>query len=123
MGEVQPLHRDLTQATIEEQIARFYARARNDDLLGPVFAAAITDWPPHIARITAFWSRTLLGIGNYDGNALAEHRKHPLTPEMFPRWLMLWGRTADELFEAQVLKDRAARIGESLSQGLFFRPG
>jgi hemoglobin len=117
-------HATITDASIASQIETLYGRARTDELLGPVFAA-ITDWPPHIARITAFWTRTLLGTGRYYGNPLAEHRKHPLTPEMFERWLQLWGETADSLFEpepAQVLKDRAARIGESLSLGLFFRP-
>jgi hemoglobin len=115
----------LSPDAIAVQITTFYGRARTDDLLGPVFAT-ITDWPPHIERITAFWTRTLLGTGRYDGNPLAEHRKHPLTPEMFERWLQLWDETADALFEpepARALKDRAARIGESLSLGLFFRPG
>lgn len=114
----------LTEDAIAQQIVAFYDKARVDDLLGPVFAVII-DWPPHIDRITAFWTRTLLGIGRYDGNPLAEHRKHPLTPPMFERWLALWGETADSLFEpeaAAVLKERAARIGESLSLGLFFRP-
>lgn len=117
--------RILDEEGIGEQIAAFYGRARHDPLLGPVFAS-IRDWPPHIERITAFWTRTLLGAGRYDGNPLAEHQKHPLTPEMFGRWLEIWAETAGELFEpeaAQVLKDRAARIGESLSLGLFFRPG
>jgi hemoglobin len=72
----------LSPDAIAVQITTFYGRARTDDLLGPVFAT-ITDWPPHIERITAFWTRTLLGTGRYDGNPLAEHRKHPLTPEMF----------------------------------------
>lgn len=117
-------HRSLSEDAVAQQIVAFYAKARADDLLGPVFAV-ITDWPPHIDRITAFWTRTLLGVGRYEGNPLAEHRKHPLTPQMFERWLALWAETADDLFEAEaagILKDRAARIGESLSLGLFFRP-
>lgn len=114
----------LTEGGLAEQVGRFYARARQDDLLGPVFEAAVQDWPEHLERITAFWTRAMLGTGDYRGNPLAQHRKHPITPPMFERWLRLWGETADDLFDpeaAEAVKERAQRIGESLSLGLFFR--
>ncbi len=118
------MHGALTEETIRDQIRRFYAQAQVDPLLGPVFAAAITDWEPHLQVIGDFWIATLLGLRRYQGNALAAHARHPLTPAMFTRWLALWGETADAGFEAepaQALKDRAAMIGRSLQAGLFFR--
>jgi hemoglobin len=116
---------DLTEAAISEQVRRFYAKAREDALLGPVFAAAITDWEPHLRDISDFWSSAVLGVRRYRGDPLGAHRRHPLLPEMFGRWLLLWGQTADETFApalAETLKARAGMIGRSLQVGLFFRP-
>ena len=53
------------------------------------------------------------------------HRRNPITPQMFDRWLALWRETTDEMFlgeVAQALQARAARIGESLKLGLFYNP-
>ena len=115
----------LTEAAIADQVVRFYGRARQDALLGPVFAAAIQDWDPHIRVITDFWAGALLGVRRYKGNPLAVHSAHPLTPEMFARWLALWAETADEHFApeaAELVKAKAEMIGKSLQLGLFFRP-
>ncbi len=104
----------------------FYGKARLDPLLGPVFAAAIQDWPPHIRDITDFWVGALLGFRRYRGNPLAAHGRHALTPEMFERWLELRAQTADQTLEpevAAVVNARARMIGESLKAGLFHRPG
>ncbi|HZZ31187.1 MAG TPA: group III truncated hemoglobin, partial [Phenylobacterium sp.] len=116
---------ELTAAAISEQVRRFYDKARQDDLLGPVFAAAIADWEPHLRDISDFWSGALLGVRRYKGDPLGAHRKHPLSTEMFDRWLTLWAETADETFVPElsdVLKARAGMIGRSLQAGLFFRP-
>jgi hemoglobin len=93
--------------------------------LGPVFDAAVDDWETHLARLTRFWSVVMLGAGRFDGNPMAAHARHPITPEMFDRWLALWADVTDELFgpvTAEALQQRAARIGESLKLGLFYRP-
>ena len=47
----------ISEAALEALIGRFYARARADSLLGPMFAAAIDGWEPHLAAITDFWGR------------------------------------------------------------------
>jgi hemoglobin len=46
-------------------VARFYADARQDALLGPVFAAAVQDWPHHLAALTGFWAAQLRGRGSF----------------------------------------------------------
>jgi hemoglobin len=114
----------LTDEGLSEQVRRFYAKVRLDDELGPVFEAAIDDWEPHLERITTFWQATMLGRSRYRGDVPALHKPHPITPPMFDRWLRLWGETADELFApepADQLRQRAARIAESLKLALFFR--
>ena len=117
---------EITEPALKEQVERFYDRARLDPMLGPVFARAIQDWPPHIATITAFWTRTMLGAPGYAGNAFAQHQGKGIEPEMFERWLALWRQTADELFDpepARLLAGRAELIGRGLKSGLFVAQG
>lgn len=125
---------DLRQrAPLDEQslavlLDRFYAKARADTALGPVFSAAIADgsWPEHMARIAGFWRSVLFKSGDYKGNPFGAHlRLSGLTPALFARWLGLFGETCRELLEpddAAAVADRAERIAESLQAGLFFRP-
>jgi hemoglobin len=115
----------LTPASIRELVGRFYARAREDAELGPVFEAGVEDWDHHLDHIALFWSSALLGVGRFAGSPMIAHRRHPITPQMFDRWLALWRQTTDEMFPgeiAQALQARAARIGESLKLGLFYNP-
>lgn len=79
-------------------VDRFYAQARTDPQLAPVFEGAVQDWPPHLARIADFWSSVMLGSGRYKGNPFAAHVKLPIQPDMFEAWLALWGETVGELF-------------------------
>ena len=116
-------HAAFNDETLADQVRSFYARARPDPLLGPIFDA-VQDWEAHFEVMTDFWSSVMLTTGRYHRDALGAHRKHPIEPEMFDRWIELWGQTADELFEpelAEALKAKAGRIGESLKLGLFFR--
>jgi hemoglobin len=115
----------LNEADITELVRRFYAAARRDPLLAPIFEPAVKDWDAHVALVAAFWASSLLGVRTYRGNPLAEHRKHPLTPLMFDRWLEIWGETAEAMFApdvAALLKARAAMIAESLKLGVFGLP-
>jgi hemoglobin len=117
-------HPEITEAALARLVATFYARVRKDPLIGPVFNGAVDDWDAHLEKLTDFWSSVMLTTGRYKGNPFGEHQKHPLTPQMFDRWLSLWGQTVGELFGPEAagqLRDRAGRIGASLQQGLFFR--
>ncbi len=107
---------------------RFYARARRDDLLGPIFARAIQGdeaWAAHLARLRDFWSSMILRSGRYHGDPFSAHLRLPgLTPAMFTRWLALFAETCAEIFEpetADVFRERAERIARSLQMGLFER--
>lgn len=118
----------LDEGSLAVLLDRFYAKARADAALGPVFAAAITDgsWPEHMARIAGFWRSVLFKTGDYKGNPFGAHLRLPgLTPALFERWLALFGETCREVLEpedAAALLHRAERIAESLQAGLFFRP-
>ena len=115
-----------TEAQIAALVPAFYARVRRDPMLGPVFGAAVDDWDAHHAKLTAFWSSVMLTSGRYKGSPMQAHLKHraAIRPEMFARWLMLWGETAREILPAAVAEAfvaKAERIAESLGLALWFR--
>jgi len=113
----------ITEEALGRLVERFYARVREDDLLGPIFNGAIGDWPEHLERLQAFWSSVMLTTGRYKGRPLPAHLKHApaLTAEAFERWLALWKQTSEEIFAeapAAALQEKAGRIAESLSLGV-----
>ena len=116
----------IDEAALERLIPEFYARIRTDAALGPLFNAAIANWPEHLEKLTAFWSSVMLTSGRYKGNPLQAHIKHQahITPELFEHWLALWAETTDDLLPpaaAEALQAKAARIAESLQLAMFFR--
>jgi hemoglobin len=111
---------------LKKLVTEFYLRVRRDTELGPIFNAAVEDWPEHFDKLADFWSSVMLTTGRYKGNPVAMHRRHSsrITPELFDRWLGIWKATTDELMEpeaAAALQDKAARIAESLKLALFFK--
>ena len=115
----------ITEETLKLLVDTFYARVREDDLIGPVFNGAIDDWPGHLERLQAFWSSVMLTSGRYKGRPLPAHIKHgdAINPAAFERWLGLWRETTSELFDADVaaaLQEKAERIAESLSLGIAY---
>jgi hemoglobin len=90
---------DFSEEQIAELVDRFYARVRGDEMLGPIFEAAIGDhWGPHLARMRAFWSSVMLASRTYKGNPMVAHLNLPrLTREHFDRWLERWRQTTGEL--------------------------
>ena len=52
---------ELSEQDLATLVDRFYEQVRVDPELGPVFNAAIDDWPEHKRRLTAFWSSVVLG--------------------------------------------------------------
>lgn len=117
----------INEASLEHLVQAFYTRVRADPQLGPVFDAAIEDWPEHLAKLVAFWSSVMLRSGRYQGNPMAAHlRQLPrLSPELFGRWLSLWGETAAETMPreaADAISAKAASIADSLQHALKLKP-
>ena len=116
----------VTEAQLTSLVDRFYGKVREDDVLGPVFGGAISDWPHHLAKMVDFWSSVMLTTGRYKGNPLMMHLKHvaKIRPDMFGRWLDLWRETAGEVLDeagAVAVVAKAERIAESLQLGMFFK--
>ena len=117
------MNAELNEAALTELIELFYARARSDDLIGPLFNEAVHDWSAHLQRLQAFWSSVMLTSGRYRGNPMAMHLKHRarLTPAMFERWLSIWKDTTEQLLpsgSALAIQAKAERIAESLQLAL-----
>lgn len=116
----------IDEAMIERLVRAFYARAREDALLGPVFAAHVDDWEPHIARVCAFWSSVALMSGRYHGQPLRVHLPLPVEASHFARWLALFEETARELCPPEAVvhfMERARRIASSFQLGIAFHRG
>lgn len=116
----------IDEAALERLIPAFYGRVRADADIGPLFTAAVNNWPEHLEKLVAFWSSVMLTSGRYKGSPVAAHLKHreAITPAMFDRWLAIWADTTNELLApaaAAALQAKAARIAESLQLALFFR--
>lgn len=119
-------HAVIDEAGIAELVDTFYDRARADAQLGPVFAAAVENWPAHMATLKAFWSSVMLRSGRYKGNPFGVHQALPIQPELFAVWLGLWRATTADVFTPEVaaqFDQKAVQIAQSLKAGLFpFRP-
>ncbi|WP_322517305.1 group III truncated hemoglobin [Rhodopseudomonas palustris] len=112
---------EITEAEIATMVRTFYTRARDDDLIGPIFDRAVEDWDHHIAQITDFWSSMLLKTGRYGGRPMRPHLVLGLEPAHFDRWLALFEATASELFTPDIAAAfivRARRIADSFEMGI-----
>ncbi|MBI1416041.1 MAG: globin family protein [Limimaricola sp.] len=115
----------VTEAEIARVVAAFYADVRAHPMLGRVFAAHVSDWPTHEAKVAAFWRNSILGERQYDGNVMATHQDAGnVRPGMFETWLRLFDATlARELApdQAAAWSALAHRIGRSLRAGVVER--
>jgi hemoglobin len=119
----------LDEPMIRAVVDEFYARARLDDVIGPVFNRVILgpDWPAHLATIADFWSSMLLGSGRYGGRPMPKHMAIPeLGDAHFMRWLRLFRETVTELCPpdiAALFIERSERIGNSFRMNIAMRRG
>jgi hemoglobin len=109
----------------EPMIARvvhgFYAKVRQDPLLGPVFDARVKNWDTHLEKMCQFWSSVALMSGRYHGSPMIKHLPLPVDAAHFDRWLDLFRQTVRELCPPAAQThfiERAERIAESLELGI-----
>lgn len=122
----QPPYPRIDDGSLAALIVEFYAAARLDPLLGPVFHAMVGEddahWAAHLRRVHDFWSSVTMGTGRYGGRPMQVHAGIPgLAPAHFDRWLDLFTQTADRLFippAAAFLRDKAERMAQALQQGI-----
>lgn len=122
--------RGLDADFIAALVDQFYARIRSHAVLGPIFAAQIADWAPHLARMNQFWRSILHGSGEFTGNPMQKHMALPgLGAAHFAQWLDLFYATVRELGTARgldtatqaLVAGRARMIADSLLTGIATR--
>ena len=114
----------ITEASIIQLVDTFYARVRDDAVLGPVFEAKLAGrWHEHMPRMYAFWTKVLLGTGDFQGNVFGKHMAlSDIETAHFVRWLTLFRLTAIDVFGidgATEAMEVAQRIASSLQLGFF----
>lgn len=102
----------------------FYARVREDAVLSPIFESKLAGrWEEYMPRMYAFWTKILLGSGDFQSNVFGKHMALAgIEREHFVRWLVLFRMTAIEVFgidDAKVPIQVAQRIAASLQLGYF----
>lgn len=113
----------VDDAYVSAFVEHFYARIREDGVLGPIFAARIRDWPAHLDRMKAFWRSVLHNSGEFSGNPMLKHMVIPgLDATHFAHWLNLFYETLRELEPApeatRLVGERARLIADSLLTGI-----
>jgi len=107
----------LDEGILRDLVHAFYDKVRRDAVLGPIFAARVADWGPHLERMVAFWSSVALMTGRYHGRPVPAHMPLPINRDHFERWLELFRDTAKEVCTpagAAHVVERAERIARSL---------
>ena len=113
----------VDEAFVSELVDRFYTTVRADDLLGPIFARAVTDWPEHLARLKQFWRSILHSTGEFTGNPMRTHMAlGQLDEAHFARWLNLFYATLEGMEASEAANrevgTRARMIADSLLTGM-----
>lgn len=108
---------------VSRMVETFYGAVRADDLLGPIFAERIEDWPVHLERMKAFWRSILFNSAEFSGNPMRKHMAIPgLEERHFSRWLELFYATLRELEQSPdgtlLVGARARSIADSLLTGI-----
>ena len=118
----------VDDAFISQLVEQFYGAVRHDDLLGPIFAKHVQNWPLHLARMKNFWASIMIESGRFSGSPMQRHiAVGGLDETHFARWQALWGQTLTENSPSSDVAARfraaARRIGESLLTGIEINRG
>ena len=73
----------LDEDVLRDLVHSFYDKVRRDAVLGPIFAARIADWGPHLERMVTFWSSVALMTGRYHGRPVPAHTPLPINRRAF----------------------------------------
>jgi len=111
-------------------VSTFYSRIKTNELLGPIFTAAIPEdeWNQHMEKITEFWNSAVFGSMTYRGNPAMKHvqvdksNDFSVTQNHFKVWLDNWNSVVDENFSGAVaenVKMRARKMATGLYIGMW----
>tara|TARA_E500000318_G_scaffold17776_1_gene18100 strand:+ start:46108 stop:46542 length:435 start_codon:yes stop_codon:yes gene_type:complete len=111
-------HPSVTTDEIRVMVERFYEHARDDELLGPIFAQRVQDWDTHYDTMTRFWSSAVLRAGTYSGRPIEKHRIEGLTTQHFVNWVERFTHVVEHEFgpeRAEVFIELSKRMAASIA--------
>ena len=95
---------------IKSLVNTFYGRVQQDDLIGPIFNEKLEGhWPEHLAKMYTFWQTILLDEYTYQGRPFPPHATLPIEGEHFERWLQLFDKTVNDLYDGPVAEEAKSR--------------
>lgn len=110
------------EQAIMAMVRRFYALSLDDDLLGPMFRAEISDFDEHYGIVADFWSHALLGTDRYKrGTPYVHHTKLTVEEAHFERWMAAFEQAVDEELPDELAgpaMQRARHMTESFRVGM-----
>lgn len=109
-----------TEEEVTQLVHAFYAKVRQDAVLGPIFNSQVHDWDHHLVTLANFWSSILRGTGNYSGTPMQKHAAMAhLDESLFKRWLALFEETTKEQAN-QAMGQRAITSAQRIAQSLWY---
>lgn len=108
-----------TKDDVKLLVDTFYAKAKEDEFIGPIFTQFIDNWDKHHIKLYQFWRTVILKQAAYQAKPVQMHFKMPLTKAHFDRWLVIWTATVDNLFEgenAEIAKFRGEKMATSFME-------
>ncbi|MEX2380918.1 MAG: group III truncated hemoglobin [Opitutales bacterium] len=119
MGRRDLFERIGGRSEVLRLLQHFYADVRQHQVIGPIFAAHIHDWPAHLEKLADFWQTATGGSPTYRGAMPMKHIPLRLQGDHFVAWLDLWRRNCRIYLPAKEAGEMIALaevIGGRLSQ-------
>jgi hemoglobin len=98
---------------ITQCVQKFYEKAREDPILGPVFISAADHQEERIEIVRDFWLQAVLGADRRGGEPYPLRQQVALTHDHFRCWLNIFAETARETLPAAKAEEaiaKAARV-------------
>lgn len=108
-----------SEVEVSNLVHAFYARVRQDEVLGPIFETHVDDWDHHLAKLVDFWSSILRRTGRFSGAPMPKHAALPgLSADLFQRWLGLF-RDIAQAQPNRAMGEQACAMAERIAQSLW----
>lgn len=102
------------EQAITQCVQKFYEKAREDPVLGPVFVSEQDNQCGRIEIVRDFWLQVVLGADRRQGEPYPLHQQVALTHDHFRCWLDIFAETARETLPAAKAEEaiaKAIRVG------------
>jgi hemoglobin len=120
-AELQRSSREIgvSEEYISLLVDTFYDRIQHHEVLGPIFASKIQDWPPHLAKMKKFWEGVALRSAGYQGKLMEVHAGvEQARSWMVPQWLELFEKTLRDTAPNEVVVEHFMLLARNMGARL-----